>query len=77
MTPTDFSSLIARNDLTKDDVATICGVSLKTLYSWLNGQHAIPRSVAILLTAVDSGTVSLDWVVGQVETEMRDETAVI
>jgi len=72
MTPHDLTAIIGRIGIHKNDVATICGVSLKTLYSWLNGQHSIPRSVSILLCAVDTGAISLDWIVDQVETEMRE-----
>ena len=61
----------------KEDVALICGVSLKSLYSWLNGQHPIPRSVAVLLSAYDAGMIDLDWMVDFVEKDISQSVAVI
>lgn len=77
MTPSELSRIITANDFTKDDVALICGVSIKSLYSWLNGQHPIPRSVAILLTAYDAGYIDLTWMVDFVEQEMNTDLAVM
>ena len=77
MTPSDLSKFIARHELAKDDLAQICGVSVKSLYSWLNGQHPIPRSVAMLLTAYDAGFIELEWIVDFVENDMRESIAVI
>jgi len=77
MTPTDLSQFLDRHDISKDDVAKICGVSLKSFYSWLNGQHRIPRSVAMLLAAYDEGFIELDWIVDFVENDMRQSIQVI
>ena len=77
MTPTDLSQFLDRHDISKDDVAKICGVSLKSFYSWLNGQHRIPRSVAMLLTAYDEGFIEIDWIVDFVENDMRQSIQVI
>jgi len=77
MTPTDLNEIITRNNFMKEDVALICGVSLKSLYSWLNGQHPIPRSVAVLLSAYDAGMIDLDWMVDFVEKDISQSVAVI
>ena len=77
MTPTDLNEIITRNNFMKEDVALICGVSLKSLYSWLNGQHPIPRSVAVLLSAYDAGMIDLDWMVNFVEKDISQSVAVI
>jgi hypothetical protein len=77
MTPTELSQFLGRHDISKDDVAKICGVSLKSFYSWLNGQHPIPRSAAMLLTAYDAGFIELDWIVDFVENDLRQNTPVM
>ena len=73
MTPSEFSAFIGRHDISKEDWAAICGVSLKSIYSWINGQHPVPRAVAIMLTAYDAGLINLDWLVEFVERDMKSK----
>ena len=73
MTPRDLAAFIARHDISKDDWAQICGVSLKSFYSWINGQHPVPRSVAIVLSAYDAGLIDLDWLVSFVERDIKEK----
>lgn len=77
MTSNDLSQFLGRHDFSKEDIAKICGVSLKSLYSWLNGQHRIPRSAAMLLSAYDAGFIELDWIVDFVENDMRQNLPIM
>lgn len=65
--------IINRLGISKSDLATIVGVTERQVYSWLNRTNRIPRSVSIVLAALDNEKISLDWVVTFVEMEMRRE----
>lgn len=65
--------IINRLGISKSDLATIVGVTERQVYSWLNRTNRIPRSVSIVLAALDNEKISLDWVVSFVEMEMRRE----
>jgi hypothetical protein len=65
--------IINRLGISKSDLATIVGVTERQVYSWLNRTNRIPRSVSIVLAALDNEKISLDWVVSFVEMEIRRE----
>lgn len=65
--------IINRLGISKSDLATIVGVTERQVYSWLNRTNRIPRSVSIVLAALDNEKINLDWVVAFVEMEMRRE----
>lgn len=52
---------MSRHGLVQTDVAMICGVSDRSVRSWVSGQHAIPQPVFLLMQAVDDGRVDLGW----------------
>jgi hypothetical protein len=73
MTGADLELILGRLGVSKPDLATIVGVTPRQVYSWLNGSHKIPRSVSIILAALDNKKINLEWVVDFVEMEMRRE----
>lgn len=59
-----------RQGLAPIDVSLICGVSDRSVRSWMSGRHPIPRSVALITQAVDDGRIDLLWLamaVGRIE----------
>lgn len=73
MKANDLIIVCDRLGLSYTDLATIVGVTPRQVNSWIRNVHHIPRSVAILLAAIDNGKLSLDWVVNAVEREIRKE----
>lgn len=60
-TPDTLRQWMERHGLVQGDVALMCGVSDRSVRSWVSGQHAIPQSVTLLMQAVDDGKVDLGW----------------
>lgn len=59
-----------RRGLTPIDVSLICGVSDRSVRSWMSGRHPIPRSVVLITQAVDDDRIDLLWLamaVGRIE----------
>lgn len=77
MTPNDLNLILTRLNISKTDLSIIVGVTPRQVNSWSRGVHAIPRSVAVLLGAIDNKKISLDWVVSFVEAELRRESGVL
>lgn len=73
MNSDELKIIINRLGISKSDLATIVGVTERQVYSWLNRTNRIPRSVSIVLAALDNEKINLDWVVSFVEMEMRRE----
>lgn len=73
MNANELNVVLTRLGLSKTDLATIAGVTPRQVNSWGRGAHAIPRSVALILGALDNKQISIDWIVDFVEHEMRKE----
>jgi transcriptional regulator with XRE-family HTH domain len=73
MTPVDFITTLRRLELTQNDIATIAGVTPRQVNSWVRGVHTVPRSVSLILLALDSDQLDADWLVDAVEREVRAE----
>ena len=73
MNAAELNIVLARLEMSKTDLATIVGVTPRQVNSWGRGAHAIPRSVALILGALDNKQISINWVVDFVENEMRKE----
>ena len=53
----------ARKGLSKEELATRIGISVKTYYNWLNGTNPIP-SIALIKMA-DMFGVGIDYLLGR------------
>lgn len=73
MTPSQLRIVLDKLGLTNNDIATISGVTPRQVNSWLRGVNSIPRSVVLILAALDNGQLSVDWLVQAVEMEILQE----
>lgn len=73
MTKDQLRIVLDKLGLTNNDIATIAGVTPRQVNSWLRGVNSIPRSVVLLLAALDNGQLSVDWLVQAVEMEILQE----
>ena len=73
MTPNQLRTVLDKLGITNTDVATIAGVTPRQVNSWLRGVNSIPRSVVLILAALDNGQLPIDWLVKAVEMEIIQE----
>jgi transcriptional regulator with XRE-family HTH domain len=58
MTKEKLRSIMDKHKLSQTDIAAITGKTVRQVYSWLSGVHAVPRSLAIILYALDEGKIT-------------------
>jgi transcriptional regulator with XRE-family HTH domain len=73
VTPNQLRIVLDKLGITNTDVATIAGVTPRQVNSWLRGVNGIPRSVVLILAALDNKQLSIDWLVQAVEMEVIQE----
>lgn len=73
MNASELARALKRLNISKNDLATITGVTPRQVNSWSRGVHAIPRSVAVVIGALDNEALSIDWLVDFVEKEIKRE----
>jgi transcriptional regulator with XRE-family HTH domain len=73
VTPNQLRTVLDKLGLTNTDVATIAGVTPRQVNSWLRGVNSIPRSIVLILAALDNKQLSIDWLVQAVEMEVIQE----
>lgn len=49
LSPTYLNRLLVDLDLLNNELAVMCGVSVRTVYRWLGGTTPVPRSVVAML----------------------------
>lgn len=57
MTNDKLRAIIDKHGLAQTDIAAIAGKTTRQVYSWLSGQHAVPRALAVILHALDDGKI--------------------
>ena len=72
VTPQNLRQIMDNQNLSNQDLATICDVTYRQIMYWLSGKFPIPRTIAFLLLALDEGTISQDWLANKLEQELRE-----
>lgn len=67
MTNAELIEMMNRLNLSREDLASLSGKSVRQVYSWTSGLFSVPRSVAILVLALDEGMISPEWVVSAIK----------
>lgn len=49
LTPKRLNDLLLELDILNNELAVMCGVSVRTVYRWLAGTTPVPRSVVAML----------------------------
>lgn len=73
MRPETMIEIMQRQGLSNQDVATISGVTYRQVMSWRSGQYPIPMMLSFLLLALDEGQLSADWLISNLEKELRKD----
>lgn len=72
MTPERMIQIMNTQGLTNQDLATISDVTYRQVMSWRSGTYPIPRIVSFLLSALDAGELSQNWLVNALQEELRE-----
>lgn len=67
MTNAELIEMMNKLNLSREDLASLSGKSVRQVYSWTSGLFSVPRSVAILVLALDEGMISPEWVVSAIK----------
>ena len=73
MTPAGLRQIMEQQNLSNQDLATICDVSYRQVMHWLSGKYPVPRTTAFLLLALNSNdTLTQDFLLKMLEQELRE-----
>ena len=58
-------------DFTSADVATVTGVTRRTVQLWMAGTSPVPLSASIVLEGILEGLLSMEWVEDKIVLALR------
>ena len=73
MTPEELKTKLTRLGMTPKDLSLISGLTERQVRDWRSGETKIPQLVDLVLTAMDTGEISLEFVVNFTENKCRDK----
>ena len=62
MRPPELIEIMNRRQMKTKDLAIMAGVTMRAAQKWISGQNPIPRSVALVLYAMENNRVSDKWI---------------
>lgn len=71
MSADEFKAIMNKHNMCNNDIMLIADVSFRQVTSWRNGTHLVPRAVAMILSAYDSGKIDLPWIEQEIMSEIR------
>ena len=71
MTPDQLKDIMHKLDFSTADVATVMGVTRRTVQLWLAGTSPVPLSAAIVLEGIFEGLLSMEWVEDKIVEALR------
>ena len=57
----DLKSFMTAQEITREELAAIAGVTPRTIVNWETGFKTPPLSFQVLVAGVEAGSVILDW----------------
>ena len=69
MTQNEMLEIMSRHNLSRADIAAISGKSPRQVFSWEKGIFSVPRTVALMLYALDEGRVNAKWIIAKIHKE--------
>ena len=71
MTADKLKEIMHNLDFSTADVATVMGVTRRTVQLWIAGTSPVPLSAAIVLGGIDEGLLSMEWVEDKIVLALR------
>lgn len=53
-----MKAIMDKHQLSHDDIAAITGKTTRQVHSWISGIYSVPRSLALILYALDDGAIT-------------------
>lgn len=75
MTADEFKAIMSKHGMCNNDIMLIADVSFRQVTSWRNGAHSIPRAVAMILEAYDTGKIDLPWIEKYIQKDLLSNVA--
>lgn len=72
MTP--VKEFMQRHSLSNRDMSELTGVTMRTIINWSQGVKDTPIGVLVLMRAIDSGLVRLDWWLSEAKATKGEES---
>jgi hypothetical protein len=69
----ELIDIMTRHKLSRADIAALAGKTTRQAFSWEKGIFAVPRTLALILYALDEGRVDIRWVIGRIHKEITGE----
>lgn len=66
MSPDELADVSKTLGLNTSDLALITGNTIRAVQYWYTGKNPVPQSVTLLLNAMASGQLEMDWVADEV-----------
>lgn len=73
MTQNEMLEIMSRHKLSRADIAAISGKSPRQVFSWEKGIFSVPRTVALILYALDEDRVDTKWLIAKIHRENMDQ----
>ena len=72
MTHNELAEIMSRHKLSRADIAAISGKSSRQVFSWEKGLFSVPRTLALILYAIDEDKVDAKWIIAKIHKENRE-----
>ena len=69
MTKEKLVEIMLKHNIGREDLASISGKSVRQVYSWTSSVFRVPRSVALILSAIDDGKIDAKWIISAIGRE--------
>ena len=69
----ELSEVTKTLGLNTSDLALLTGNTTRAVQYWFTGRNPIPQSVSLLLNAMASGQLDMDWVADQVASYLQSQ----
>lgn len=58
---TNLQEILDRHNIRHKDLAFMCGYTIRAVGQWKAGERPVPRSVQLLLQAIEEGRIDETW----------------
>lgn len=67
----DLQALLDKHRIRHTDLAFISGRTIRAVNHWVYGRHPLPRSLELLLAALDEGKIDEAWLASKLSRHLN------
>ena len=67
----DLQDFLYRHEIRHKDLAFMTGRSERTVHNWIYDSHPLPRSVELLLEAINDGKIDERWLAKKLKVYLK------